>query len=135
MIRLYDPEVTSKDISIVLKTLEKKWLSGNTPIIKEFEEKLANFLGVKYVSSCSSGTSALHLALLSLGLSPGDEVIMPSLSYIATANAVSYVGGKSVFVDVNANTWQVDVDQIENSITKKNKSDYSSSSLWRHSRS
>ena len=121
MIRLYDPEVTSKDISIVLKTLEKKWLSGNTPIIKEFEEKLANFLGVKYVSSCSSGTSALHLALLSLGLSPGDEVIMPSLSYIATANAVSYVGGKSVFVDVNANTWQVDVKQIENSITKKTK--------------
>ena len=89
MIYLYDPEITRKDISNVNKALNKKWLSGNTPVVKEFEKKLAGYLGVKYVSSCSSGTSALHLALLANSIGEGDEVIMPTLSYIATANAES----------------------------------------------
>ena len=121
MIYLYDPEITRKDISNVNKALNKKWLSGNTPVVKEFEKKLAGYLGVKYVSSCSSGTSALHLALLANSVGEGDEVIMPTLSYIATANAVKYVGANPVFVDVDINTWQINTSEIEKNITKKTK--------------
>ena len=83
MIYLYDPDINSEDIKNVNRALNKKWLSGNSPIVKEFENKLADFLGVKYVSTCSSGTAGLHLALLGLGIKAEDEVIMPSLSYIA----------------------------------------------------
>jgi perosamine synthetase len=121
MIYLYNPEVTKEDIRSVNKALSKKWLSGNSPIIKEFEEKLAHFLDVKYVSTCSSGTAGLHLALLGLDIKDGDEVIMPSLSYIATANSVTYVGAKPVFVDVDERTWQLDTSKIEREITKKTK--------------
>ena len=121
MIYLYDPEITKEDIRNVNKALNKKWLSGNSPIVKEFEEKLARYLGVKYVSSCSSGTAGLHLALLGLDIKSEDEVIMPSLSYIATANSVKYVGAKPVFVDVNHDTWQLDTSKIEEKITEKTK--------------
>lgn len=121
MIKVYQPKITNEDITYVTDTLKKGWLSGNTPIIKEFEEALSNYLGVKYVSSCSSGTAALHLSLLGLGIGPGDEVIMPSLSYIATANAVSYVGAIPVFIDVDSSTWQMDPQLIERKITKNTK--------------
>ena len=121
MIYLYDPEITNEDIQSVNNALKNKWLSGNSPVVKEFENKLASYLDVKYVSSCSSGTSGLHLALLGLDIKSGDEVIMPSLSYIATANSVKYIGAKPVFVDVNYRTWQIDPIKIESAITKKTK--------------
>ena len=121
MIKIYEPKITNEDISFVTETLKKGWLSGNTPVIKDFEEALANYLGIKYVSSCSSGTAALHLSLLGLGIGPGDEVIMPSLSYIATANAVSYVGATPVFIDVDISTWQIDHRLVEKKITKNTK--------------
>ena len=121
MIYLYDPDINTEDIKNVNRALNKKWLSGNSPIIKEFENKLADFLGVKYVSTCSSGTAGLHLALLGLGIKAEDEVIMPSLSYIATANSVKYVGAKPVFVDVDYQTWQLDPYKIEAKINSKTK--------------
>ena len=121
MIKLYDPDIKKSDIESVLKSLKSKDLSGNTETVKSFEKKLSEFLGVKYVSSCSSGTAALHLALLCTGIKKGDEVIMPNLSYIATANAVTYVGGVPVFIDVDQKTWQIDVDKIEMHITKNTK--------------
>lgn len=121
MINLYDPEILDEDIHSVMSALQNKYLSGNSKPVKEFETSLSNYLGVKYVSSCSSGTAALHLALLSMDISHGDEVIMPALSYIATANAVKYVGGVPVFIDVDDSTWQIDIEKIENKITKKTK--------------
>jgi perosamine synthetase len=121
MIKLYDPDINNSDIKSVIKALNNKELSGNTDSVKNFEKEISKFLGVKYVSSCSSGTAALHLALLSLDIGVGDEVIMPSLSYIATANSVSYVGAKPVFVDVDSKTWQIDTNKIEEKITKKTK--------------
>ena len=121
MINLYDPEILDEDMHSVTSALQNKYLSGNSKPVKEFETSLSNYLGVKYVSSCSSGTAALHLALLSLDISHGDEVIMPALSYIATANAVKYVGGVPVFIDVDDSTWQIDIEKIENKITNKTK--------------
>ena len=121
MIKLYDPDIKNSDIESVIKSLKRKDFSGNTKTVKTFEKELSKFLGIKYVSSCSSGTAALHLALLSTGIKRNDEVIMPNLSYIATANAVTYVGGIPVFIDVDIKTWQIDVDKIEMNITKKTK--------------
>ena len=121
MINLYDPDINNTDINSVVKALNNKDLSGNTDSVRNFENAISKFLGVKYVSSCSSGTAALHLALLSLDIGVGDEVIMPSLSYIATANSVSYVGAKPVFVDVDSKTWQIHSNKIEEKITKKTK--------------
>jgi perosamine synthetase len=120
MINLYDPDINQSDINSVINALNKKELSGNTDSVRNFEKAISKFLGVKYVSSCSSGTAALHLALLSLDIGVGDEVIMPSLSYIATANSVSYVGARPVFVDVDSKTWQIDTNKIEEKITRKN---------------
>ena len=121
MIKLYDPDINNLDIESVVKSLKSRDLSGNTETVKTFENKLSKFLGIKYVSSCSSGTAALHLALLCTGIKQNDEVIMPNLSYIATANAVTYVGGVPVFVDVDLETWQIDVNKIEMHITKNTK--------------
>tara|TARA_B110000003_G_C16653922_1_gene535576 strand:+ start:4306 stop:5394 length:1089 start_codon:yes stop_codon:yes gene_type:complete len=121
MINLYEPKIYNEDIQLVLETLEKGWLSGNTPIIQEFEEKISNYLGNKYSLLCSNGTVALHLALLSLGIEKDDEVIIPSLSYIASANAVSYIGAKPVFVDVNLDDWQMDETKIEEKVNSKTK--------------
>lgn len=121
MINLYDPDIDKTDINSVVRALNNKELSGNTDSVRNFENAISKFLGVKYVSSCSSGTAALHLALLSLDIGIGDEVIMPSLSYIATANSVSYVGAKPVFVDVDSETWQIDTNKIEEKITQKTK--------------
>lgn len=121
MINLYQPTITKKDIKSVTDSLEKTYLSGNSPIVEDFEKKLAQICGTKYALACSNGTLALHLALISVGLNEGDEVIVPSLSYIASANAVKYFGGKPVFVDVNEDDWQINTDLIESKISKKTK--------------
>ena len=87
--------------------------------VEKFENDFAEFCNSKYALGVNSGTSALHLALLALGIKSGDEVIIPSNTFIATAWAVSYVGAKLVFVDCDSETWEIDVNQIENKITKK----------------
>ena len=121
MINLYKPSVYSDDIKEVVKQLKNGSLSGNTSIVKSFEEKLGNYLNSKYCLVTSNGTTALHLALLGSGIKKDDEVIVPSLSYIASANAVSYIGAKPVFVDILKDTFQINEDLIEKSITKKTK--------------
>lgn len=121
MINLYQPTITKKDIQSVTSSLEKTYLSGNSIIVQNFEKKLAKVCGTKYALACANGTLALHLALLSSGLNTGDEVIVPSLSYIASANTVKYFGGNPVFVDVNEDDWQIDTNLIEAKISKKTK--------------
>ena len=79
------------------------------PRVTDFENRLADYLNVPYVVACSSGTSALHLALLAAGVQPGDEVLVPDLSFIATANAVSYIGATPVLVDVELHSWNMDL--------------------------
>lgn len=89
-------------------------------LYKKLEEKYSKFVGSKYAVSCNSGTSALHLALLALGIGKGDEVIMPDFTMVACGFAVKYVGAKPVFVDC-ADDLNIDVTQIEKKITKKTK--------------
>lgn len=93
------------------------WAIG--PEIVEFEEKLSEYLGIKYCLTFNSGTSALHAVLLAYGIGPGDEVIVPSFTFIATANAPLFVGAKPVFADIEERTYGLDPKDVERKITPK----------------
>lgn len=101
-------------------TILSGWVTQG-PKVKEFEEKFASFVGAKFAVAVSSCTTALHLAMIVAGIKEGDEVICPSLSFIASANCITYVGAIPVFADVELNTQNLDVTQVEKSITKKTK--------------
>ncbi len=89
--------------------------------VKDFENNLAEFLSVKHVITCANGTDALQIAMMALGLKIGDEVIMPTFTYVATAEAVAILGIKPIFIDVDPNTFTIDTHQIESKITDKTK--------------
>ena len=120
MIQLAKPNITEDAIKKVSSVLR----SGNLVQGKEvkfFENKIANYVGVSNAICVSSGTATLHLSLLALGIGPGDEVIIPALSYIATANVVELVGAKPIFVDVDLQTFNINIEKIEEAISKKTK--------------
>ncbi len=89
------------------------------PNVQAFEKEAAEYLGVKHAIGCASGTDALHLALLAAGIGPGDEVITPAFTFIATAEAIRYVGARPVFVDIEPDSFNLDVQQVEAAITPK----------------
>lgn len=91
------------------------------PFVEKFEKNLAQYTGTKYALGVNTGTSALHLAMMALGIGAGDEVIVPANTFIATAWGVSYVNAIPVFVDCDPNTWQIDAAKIEEKITSKTK--------------
>ena len=93
----------------------------NGTYVSKFEEKFKIFMSSKYCIAVNSGTSALHLSLIALGIKEGDEVLLPSISFVASAAAITYVGAKPVFVDINYDDWLIDVNKIEKQITKKTK--------------
>lgn len=100
-IPLSDIDLDNEEIEGVVKVLKSKWLSMG-PVTQRFEEEFANYLGVKYAFGVSSGTAALHIAHKVLGIKKGDEVIVPSLTFVATANSVLYCGAKPVFADITS---------------------------------
>ena len=102
------------------KVYDNNAFSGG-PFVASFEEAFAKFCGTNYAIAVNSGTSALHLAMLTLGIGKGDEVIIPANTFIATAWAPSYVGATPVFVDCDPETWEIDPSKIEEKITKKTK--------------
>ncbi|VFJ14081.1 DegT/DnrJ/EryC1/StrS family aminotransferase [Candidatus Nitrosocosmicus franklandus] len=89
--------------------------------VQDFESLLKSYLSVKHVIAVNSGTSAIHASLLSLGIGPGDEVILPSFTFVATANSVVATGAKPVFADINIDDYTIDVDDVEKKITDKTK--------------
>jgi dTDP-4-amino-4,6-dideoxygalactose transaminase len=109
------------DVAAVEKALRRgmNWAVG--PEVTQFEENLAAYLKVKYCLTFNSGTSALHAALLAYGIGPGDEVIVPSFTFIATANAALFVGAKPVFADIEEKTCGLDAADVERKITPKTK--------------
>lgn len=120
-ISIANPILNGNERKYVDECIDTGWISANGRFIREFEEKFADYCGVRYALACCNGTMTLHLALLALGIGPGDEVIMPTLTYIATANAVTYCGAKPVFVDSDPGTWNIDVNAIEEKITARTK--------------
>lgn len=115
------PSLTSLEESYVSQAVKSSWISSKGPFIDRFESSFAELCGAKYAAAVSNGTSALHVALMALDVRPGDEVLVPSLTYIATANAVRYVGAEPVFVDVDPLTWCIDPKLLEASITRRTK--------------
>ena len=112
--------VNDQDIKSVINVLKSNWLTTG-PMVQDFESALAEKTDSKYAVAVSSGTAALHAAMFALGIGPGDEVIVPAITFVATANSILYLGAKPIFVDVNENSLLIDVDKIENSISTKTK--------------
>ncbi len=113
------PSFVGNERAYVMDCLESTWISSNGPYIERFEESFAEFCNAKHALSCCNGTVALHLALLALGVAPGDEVIVPTLTYVATANAVTYCGARPVFVDSEPETGSLDPQLLERIITER----------------
>lgn len=120
-ISIANPIFRGNEKKYLNECIDTGWVSSNGRFVKEFQNKFAEFCGSKYALACSNGTVTLHLALIALGIKPGDEVIMPTLTYIATANAVRMVGATPVFVDSDPETWNVDPARIEEAITPRTK--------------
>jgi perosamine synthetase len=116
-----EPDLRGNELKYVTDCIKTNWISSNGSYVTEFGEKFSRYCDVKYGVPVSNGTTALHLALLTLGIGPGDEVLVPGLTFVATANAVLYVGAKPVFLESDAETWCLDSDDIENKITKHTK--------------
>ena len=121
--RIYvaEPDLTGNELKYVANCIKTGWVSSNGGYVTEFADKFAKYCGVKYGVPVSNGTVALHLALLALKIGSGDEVLVPGLTFVATANAVLYTGAKPVFLESSKNTWCLDPQDIENKITKKQK--------------
>jgi len=120
MIPLARPDLTDLERKAVLEVLKTPNLSLG-PKLKEFEEKIASYIGIKYAIAINSGTSALHLVIRALGIGKGDEVITSPFSFIASANCILYVQANPVFVDIDPETLNIDVDRIEKRINEKTK--------------
>jgi len=120
VIPIAKPLLGDEEKRAVVDVLSSGMLASG-PKVKEFEERFAKYVGVKYAVATSSGTTALHLALLSLGIGKGNEVIIPSFSFIATANAILFCGAKPVFCDIDPKTYNIDTDKIEKLITNRTK--------------
>jgi len=125
MIPLFDLSFQNAPLTSSLTESFQEILSSNQFIlgaqVTDFETKCSKFLGSKHTVGVSSGSDALILALKSLGIGPGDEVILPSFTFIATASAICWVGAKPVFVDINSETFNISVESFEAAITSKTK--------------
>jgi perosamine synthetase len=113
------PDLGGRETEYVLECLKTTWISSTGRFISEFEKAFAEFCGVKHAVATNNGTTALHLALVALDLKPGDEVIVPSLTYIASANAVRYCNGRPVFVDNDLETFNIDAAEVAAKITPR----------------
>lgn len=112
------PSITQVEIDAVTDAVRSGQLTQGARV-SEFQDKFAQFVGTKHALACSSGTAALHLALLAIGVRPGDEVIVPDVSFVATANAVTYVGAKPVLCDISYDTWGLYPAAVERLITSR----------------
>jgi len=116
-----EPYIGDEELKNVIEAVKSGWISSKGKFIEEFEREFAKYCGVKYGVATANGTVALHLALKALGIGKGDEVIVPALTFVATANAVTYCGAKPVFVDSHPEYWCINPEKIEEKITPRTK--------------
>jgi len=115
-----NPSITKKDQNAVADALKKGWMS-NGPFVREFETAVARYLQVEHVVAVANGTAALHLALIAAGMQPGDEVILPALTYGATLFAVQQAGCHPVLCDCDISTLHLDIEKLTGLITPRTK--------------
>ncbi|WP_420001831.1 DegT/DnrJ/EryC1/StrS family aminotransferase [Acinetobacter sp. LF10] len=118
-IPVYQPSLSGREKEYVIDCLDSTWISSKGEYINRFEQEFSKKIGVNHAITVSNGTVALHLALIALGISSEDEVIVPSLTYIASVNAISYTGAHPIFVDSLYDTWQMDPNDIIKKITPR----------------
>lgn len=114
-----EPVLGGNEQAYVLDCLQRGWVSSGGEYVTRFEQALAEAFQVRHALVCSSGTSALHLALAALDIGPGDEVIVPTLTFVATANAVRYLGAMPVLVDCDEESWVLNPEAVERAITDR----------------
>ncbi|MDQ0919933.1 DegT/DnrJ/EryC1/StrS aminotransferase family protein [Paenibacillus sp. V4I5] len=119
-IPVLQPSIGQEEIDAVVEVMRSGWL-GLGPKTEQFEQEFAKYAGSRFMVALNSGTAALHLALEVLNIGPGDEVIVPPITFISTVHAVSYVGATPVFADVETDTMNISVQDIERKITNKTK--------------
>lgn len=115
------PDIGVLEKEYLTKAVDSGFVSTTGPFVPEFEDKFAEYLGVRRCVSTQSGTAALHMVLYELGVGLGDEVIVPALTFVATINPVLYVGAIPVFADVNDKTWTIEPEEVKKLITPKTK--------------
>jgi len=118
-IPVYEPWIGRAELARIVRCVKSGWISSIGAEIREFEARFAALCGRRFGVACSNGTAALHLALAALDIGPGDEVIVPALTFVATANAVRYTGAKAVFADADPLTWNVDPSAVERRVTRR----------------
>ncbi|WP_205299212.1 MULTISPECIES: DegT/DnrJ/EryC1/StrS family aminotransferase [unclassified Paraburkholderia] len=116
---VYAPYLNGREKALVMDCLDSTWISSKGKYVGQFEETFGAWLGARHAITVSNGTVALHVALAALGIGPGDEVLVPTLTYIASANAVKYTGADVVFVDSERAYWQIDIEDAERKITSR----------------
>jgi perosamine synthetase len=114
-----EPVLDGNEKKYVIDCLDTNWISSQGKYISMFEEQFSNFFGMSYGVSCSNCTTALHMALVALGIGPGDEVILPDFTLIISANTIIQTGATPVLVDVDPKTWCIDATKIEEKITPR----------------
>ena len=120
-IPVYRPSLAGNERAYVLECLDANWISSRGAFIGRFESAFAEYTGAAAATSVANGTVAIHLALLAAGVGPGDEVIVPTFTYIASVNAIAYVGAEPVFADSEPRCWNVDPVAIEATVTPRTK--------------
>lgn len=118
---VYQPSLMGNERKYLNDCIDTNWLTWQGKYVREFEERFAEYIGIDYASSTCNATVALHVALLALGIGPGDEVIVPTLTYIASVNSIVYCGANPVFADSLPDTWQIDPTDVKRKITEKTK--------------
>ena len=121
MIPIAEPCLGEEELKNVIEAVKSGWISSKGKFIEEFERNFSNYCNRKYGVATSNGTVALHLALKTLGIGKGDEVLVPDLTFVAVANTVTYCNAKPVFVDSHPDYWCIDPEKIDEKITPKTK--------------
>jgi perosamine synthetase len=118
---VYQPSLKGNERKYLNDCLDDNWLTWQGKYVRQFEKSFAQYIGSEYATSTCNASVALHVALLALGIGPGDEVIVPTLTYIASVNAIVYCGAKPVFADSDKDTWQLDPVDVRKRITPQTK--------------
>jgi len=119
VIPLSIPNLSGNEWKYVKDCLDTGWISSVGSYVDDFEKALATYVGSKYAVAIVNGTAALHIAQLVLGVKPGDYVIMPNITFVATANSVKHAGASPIFIDADPKTWQMDLDLLEGFLKKE----------------
>lgn len=121
IIKVCEPDLSGNELTYLTEAIQSGWISSSGRFVNELEKRFAKRVGVQYAISVTNGTHALHLPLAAMGIGPGDEVIVPAFTMVATANAVRYTGATPIFIDARPDTWNLDESKLEKAITSKTK--------------